>query len=143
MILYEQWHGVDFQVAKLSVKRAADLTEQMSDDQASSSSSFFFFPRRTYDHAQIPFLLFCSVSSLLLPLCLPSHQTTNNWGCHVNGRELYRSAWPAQTTGRELFADKWDLVPGLSSINWWVLLVEGARYHGGFSFPCVSLWQSG
>lgn len=33
---------------------------------------------------------------------------------------------------RKLFADKWDLVPGLSSINWWVLLVGRARYLGGF-----------
>lgn len=33
---------------------------------------------------------------------------------------------------RELFADKRDLVLGLSSINWWILLVERARYHGGF-----------
>lgn len=77
-----------------------------------------------------------SLSSLLpfasSSLRLPSDQTTSNLRCHVNGRELYRSAGPAQTTRRRLFADKWDLVLGLSSINWWVLLVEGARYHGGF-----------
>lgn len=42
---------------------------------------------------------------------------------------------------RKLSADKWDLVLGLSSINWWVSLVEGARYHGGFS--SMPLWQSG
>lgn len=35
---------------------------------------------------------------------------------------------------RKLFADKRDLVPGSSSINWWILLVERARYHGGFRF---------
>lgn len=88
-----------------------------------------------------------SLSSLTLSsassLCLPSEQTTNNWRCHVNGRELYRSAWPAQTTQRKLFADKWDLVLGLSSINWWVLLVEGARYHGGFLlYASLAKWMT-
>lgn len=35
---------------------------------------------------------------------------------------------------RKLFADKRDLMLGESSINWWILLVERARYHGGFRF---------
>ena len=49
----------------------------------------------------------------------------------------------AQTNRRKLFADKWDLVPGLSSINWWVLLVEGARYHGGFLlYASLAKWMT-
>lgn len=42
----------------------------------------------------------------------------------------------------KLFADKWDLVLGLSSINWWVLLVERARYHGGFRrYASLAKWM--
>ena len=49
----------------------------------------------------------------------------------------------AQTNRRKLFADKWDLVLGLSSINWWVLLVEGARYHGGFLlYASLAKWMT-
>lgn len=77
-------------------------------------------------------IIYRSLSSSLH--CLPSQQTTNNWKCHLRGRELHRSTRPSGGTDkpRKLFADKWDLVLGLSSFNWWVLLVDGAQYHGGF-----------
>lgn len=43
----------------------------------------------------------------------------------------------------KLFADKWDLVLSLSRINWWVLLVEGARYHGGFPlYASLAKWMT-
>lgn len=83
-------------------------------------------------------IIYRSLSSSLH--CLPSQQTTNNWKCHLHGRELHRSTRPSGGADkpRKLFADKWDLVLGLSSFNWWVLLVDGAQYHGGFPSLCLS-----
>lgn len=93
------------------------------------------------DHIQIP------VSSLLLLLLHAAHHqtwqqvtkyvmwmagsTTEALGKHIQGRR------------RKLFADKWDLVHGLSGINWWVLLVERARYHGGFHlYASLAKWMT-
>lgn len=95
-----------------------------------------------YDRTQIPlfvpsFHCFFTASSL----CLPSDQTTSNWRCHVNGRELYRSAWPAQTTGGSYL-----LTNGIWCWAW-------AALTGGFYwlkehdimavFFSMPLWQSG
>lgn len=62
---------------------------------------------------------------------LMAGSTTEALGLHRQGQR------------RKLFADKWDFVQGLSSINWWVLLVERARYHGGFRlYASLAKWMT-
>lgn len=80
---------------------------------------------------RVPLLLLLLLLLLHPVLCQTWQQVTRDvmlmvgsateaLGKHIQGRS------------RKLFADKWDLVHGLCGINWWVLLVERAQYHGGF-----------
>lgn len=62
---------------------------------------------------------------------LMAGSATEALGKHMQGRS------------RKLFADKWDLVHGLNGINWWVLLVERAQYHGGFHlYALLAKWMT-
>lgn len=62
---------------------------------------------------------------------LMAGSATEALGKHMQGRS------------RKLFADKWDLMHGLNGINWWVLLVERAQYHGGFHlYALLAKWMT-
>lgn len=92
------------------------------------------------DHIQIPVplllllldpVLYQTWQQVTRDVTLMAGSTTEALGKHIQGQS------------RKLFADKWDLVHGLSGINWWVLLVERAQYHGGFHlYAPLAKWMT-
>lgn len=91
--------------------------------------SWWLGRRKLNDHTQIP-------RSSLLP-----HSARYQARQHVTKDVMLMAGSVTEALGqrrqakrRKLFADKRDLVLGSSSINWRILLVERARYHGGFRF---------